>query len=379
MLPLLAQLGDGFWMPPQASTKAESVDWLFFFLYWASVAAFTLIMATMVLFLIRYRHRPGHKARRSPSHSTSLELTWSIIPTLIFLMMFWWGFQGFIEMHTPPDDAYPITVRSSMWNWEFEYPNGVRSSTLVVPVNRPIHLSLTSEDVIHSLFIPAFRVKQDLVPGRINEMWFQATRVGDFDLYCAEYCGIDHSEMTADVLVRGEADFQRWMEGELEEMRAAEDLPPHLRGKRIFDQLGCAACHSVDGTRDIGPTLKDLYGYEREMTDGRTLMADQQYLRDQILNPRAQTVATFQAGLMAPYQGRVDERELSDLITYIRTLSDRGPSAEEIEREWRIERGEEVEDEQEDEDEDADEPAAEEQDRAEDDADAQQHNTPNPS
>ncbi len=335
---LLAQLGERFWMPDAASTVADDVDWLFYFLYWVSVGAATLILATMILFVIRYRRRPGHKARPSPSHSTALELTWSIIPTLVFLLMFWWGFQGFIEMHTPRGDAYHVTVESRMWSWSFRYPNGVTNpETLVVPVNRPIKLDLVSYDVIHSFYVPAFRIKQDLVPDRTNSIWFEATEIGEYDLYCAEYCGQDHSEMVGTVKVVSEADFREW----LEEQAVDPDAPPHEQGKRIYDSLGCIACHSIDGTPGTGPSLKDIYGYEREMTDGRVIEADANYLRQQILNPRAQTVAGYPAGRMISYQGQLDEEQLNHLIAYIRTLSDRGPSPEDLEQKY--EEGEDLE------------------------------------
>ncbi|MEX1310786.1 MAG: cytochrome c oxidase subunit II, partial [Candidatus Sulfomarinibacteraceae bacterium] len=204
--------GSSFWMPPQVSTVAQGVDWLFNFILAISVFFFLLIVVAMVIFVIKYRHREGQGAEESPSHNMALELTWTVIPLILVVVIFVFGFKGYLDMSTPPSNAYEILVEGQKWNWSFTYPNGYIDSNLHVPVDRPIRLVMSSQDVIHSLYIPAFRVKMDVVPGRYAKAWFEATEPGEYDLFCAEYCGTSHSDMIAHVVVHPVGEFETWLE-----------------------------------------------------------------------------------------------------------------------------------------------------------------------
>jgi cytochrome c oxidase subunit II len=329
MIPTLAQIGKDLWMPDQASTYGPEVDFLFYFIYWVSVGAFVLIMALMILFMLRYRHRPGHKAQHSHAHSTALELTWTIIPTFFLILMFYWGFRGFLDMATPPDYAYEIQVTGIKWGWTFQYPNGASSPDLHVPIDKPVRLILSSQDVIHSLFIPAFRCKKDVVPGRYNSLWFHVTAMppvregGEsyFDLYCTEYCGTNHSTMRAKVFVHESAAFVKWLD---EAANWVVKEKPVVAGKKLYAQKGCTQCHSDDGKTVIGPTFKNIFGYEHAFKDGTKAIVDENYIRESILNPGAKIVAGYD-NVMPSYQGRMKDVEITAIIEWLKSISDKGP------------------------------------------------------
>lgn len=320
--------GQTIWLPDQASTFAGAHDWLFYFIYWVSVAAFALVMAAMIYFVIRYRRRhPDQRAVSRTSHSTTLEVTWSIIPTVIFVFIFWYGFKSYMDKANPPDYAYgPINVRAFTWGWQFTYPNGVQTDALYVPKDRPVRLILNSTDVIHSLFIPDFRVKKDVVPDRLNSMWFTATQLGSFQLVCAEYCGRDHAEMRTAVHVLEAQEFQVWLAAELER---SQNLPPFQLGEQLYTSLGCAACHSLDGSsiRGGGPSFLNIFRYERQFTDGTSMIADEDYLRRSIIEPGAEIVAGYQ-NIMPSYAGQITTRQLDGLVAFIMAQSDRLTDAE---------------------------------------------------
>jgi len=344
MTPLLAQIGeDSLWMPDQASTYAGQIDWLFYFIYWACAIAFIGIMAVMILFVIRYKGKPGERPLPSPSHSTALELTWTIIPSIVFLLIFYWGFMGYVNLSTSPDYAYQVNVVAYKWGWQFRYPNGAESQHLHVPVNRPVQLTLESQDVIHSLFIPAFRAKKDCVPGRYNSMWFEPTRMPPerepaptavgrkddeefgrryYDLFCTEYCGTSHSEMRARVYVYEPADF---LEKTEELANWLPNYTPVAAGERLWSSKGCNQCHSVDGSPHTGPTWKNLYGSNRLFADGTQAAADDNYIRRSILYPSEHIVAGYQ-NVMASYQGRISEDEIRALIEYMKSISENAPA-----------------------------------------------------
>ncbi|NJL32169.1 MAG: cytochrome c oxidase subunit II [Phycisphaerales bacterium] len=329
MLNTLAQIGERLWMPDQASTYAHKVDNLFYFIYWVSVGAFVLILAAMIFFIIRFRHRAGHKAQPSPSHSTALEITWSIIPALVFLAIFYYAFVGFLDMAQPPDYAYDIQVTAYQWGWEFQYPNGATSPDLYVPQDKPIRLVLQSSDVIHSLFVPAFRIKKDAVPGRYNSTWFQAKDLPPvrpdgqryYDLYCAEYCGTKHALMRARVFVMDSTEFANWLENAA---NWVAKTPPAEAGQRLYTSKGCTQCHSLDGSRVIGPSFKNIYGYEHVMRDGTKVMVDENYIRESILVPGAKVLAGYD-NVMPTYQGRMKDLEITAIVEWMKTLSDKGP------------------------------------------------------
>jgi len=305
------------------------VDFLFYFIYWVSVAAFVLIMALMILFLVRYRHRPGHSAQPSHAHSTALELTWTIIPTFFLIAMFYWGFRGFLDMATPPDYAYEIQVTGIKWAWSFQYPNGATSNELHVPMDKPVRLILSSQDVIHSLFIPAFRCKKDVVPGRYNSLWFHVTAMppqredGDsyFDLYCTEYCGTGHSTMRTKVFVHETASFVKWLD---EAANWVVKEKPVVAGKKLFQTKGCTQCHSDDGKTVIGPTFLNSYGYEHDFKDGTKAIVDENYVRESILYPAAKVRNGFD-NVMPSFQGRIKDVEITAIIEWLKSISDKGP------------------------------------------------------
>jgi len=330
-------------MPPPVSSVSEEVDWLFNAILWISVFFFVLIVGLMVLFVIRYRRRPGREPGVRASHSTALELTWTIIPLILVIGIFWVGFRAYIVMATPPEDAYRISVEGQKWSWLFTYPNGHVDSELHVPVDTDIELVLSSVDVIHSLYIPAFRLKKDAVPGRYNKMWFRATEPGEYTIFCAEYCGTGHSDMLATCVVHPTGEFERWLEGAdplkklTEEQYAAYvadpgafieanpeiqglDTPVNM-GRKLYAKKGCAQCHSVDGSAGTGPSFQGLFGASRAMQDGSVVVADENYIRESILNPNARVVAGYQA-VMPTYQGRLKDRDITALIAYIESLSE---------------------------------------------------------
>jgi cytochrome c oxidase subunit 2 len=306
----------GFWLPEQASTVAPDVDRAFYFILGVSIFFTVLIVAVTILFLIRYRARPGHEVQKSPSHSTSLELTWSIIPAVLVVMMFFYGFSGYMKMYEPVSDPYEIIVTGQKWKWLFTYPNGYIDENLHIEKNRNVRLVLQSDDVIHSLFIPAFRVKRDTVPGRYNKLWFRATKAGEYAIYCAEYCGTSHSDMGAKVIVHEEGEFDAWLE---EASDFLSRMPPAEAGELLYKQRGCAQCHSVDGASGIGPTFQGLWGRQENLLGGGTLVADEEYIRESILYPQAKVVAGYDP-VMPTYKGRIKDEEILAIIEYIKTL-----------------------------------------------------------
>jgi cytochrome c oxidase subunit 2 len=324
MLMLLAQ---SLYLPPRASTVAPEVDWLFNTIL-AIIAFFCLlIFALMVAFSIKYRHRPGGLGGASPGHSTALELTWTIIPIIIVLTIFYYGFRGYLKMTVVPPNAYEIQVRSWMWGWGFVYPNGVESPELHIPKDRPIRVVLTSEDVIHSLYIPAFRVQKSSVPGRFNRFWFEATKTGEYPIYCAQYCGTNHSEMLSKVVVHDPAGFAQWMEIASNPEKQA-GFTPVKAGEQIYRGRGCAQCHSIDGAASTGPTFKNLFGHEVQLASGGSVTADENYLRESIVNPQAKIVKGFQP--VMPSFANMREREIGWVIDFIKSKSDSFNAANQV-------------------------------------------------
>jgi len=315
--------GSSFWMPPQVSTVAQGVDWLFNFILAISVFFFLLIVVLMVIFILKYRHREGRAAEASPTHNMALELTWSIIPLILVIVIFVFGFKGFLDMSTPPSNAYEILVEAQKWNWSFTYPNGYVDSNLHVPVNRPIRLVMSSQDVIHSLYVPAFRVKMDVVPGRYAKAWFEATEAGEYDLFCAEYCGTSHSDMIASVVVHPVGEFETWLE---KASNFLETMSPVDAGRKLFQVRGCQQCHSVDGSAKTGPTMLGVFGRSQNLADGTTVTVDENYIRESILEPQARVVAGFEP-VMPTYQGRLKDAEITAIIEYFKSLD--GTSSEE--------------------------------------------------
>jgi cytochrome c oxidase subunit 2 len=318
---LLAQIAifpepdDGsFWLPPQISTVAHSVDWLFNFILAISVFFFILIVVLMVIFVLKYRRREGQLAEPSPSHNTALEVTWTVIPVILVVIIFFFGFKGFLDMATPPANAYEILVEGQKWNWAFTYPNGYVDENLHVPVDRPIQLVMSSADVIHSLYVPAFRIKMDVVPGRYSKAWFEATQPGEYDLFCTEYCGTSHSDMLAHVIVHPPGEFETWLE---QASNFLETMSPVDAGRKLFQVRGCMQCHSMDGSAKTGPTLQGVFGRVEQMADGTSLTVDENYIRESILEPNARIVAGYEP-VMPTYQGRLKDDEIMAIIEYLK-------------------------------------------------------------
>ena len=317
MVAPLAQEMGSFWMPPQSSTVAPAVDGVFDFIFWISVVFFVGIVGVMVLFLFRYRRRPGHEAVKTSTHNTALELTWSIIPLILVAVIFFVGFRVFLDMQTPPANAYEIQVNAQKWSWTFTYPNGYIDENLHVPLDRPVKLVMQSEDVIHSFYVPAFRVKMDVVPGRYTRTWFRATEAGEYVIFCTEYCGTGHSDMLASVVVHESGDFDTWLE---QASNFLETLPPDQAGEKLFTARGCPQCHSIDGSAGIGPTIQGLFGSTHALADGSMVTVEENYVRESILDPQAQVSAGFEP-VMPTYQGRLKDEEITAVIAYMKTLS----------------------------------------------------------
>ncbi len=328
--PLIAQVDSIFQLfPSQSSTTAGDVDWVFWYITYLSILFWVVIVAAIVWFMFRYRRVKGVGPEHSPHHSTALELTWSVLPSFLLVLMFYWGFTGYEDMRTPPSNAYVINVTGQKWNWNFQYPNGHVDSDLYVPVDTPVRLVMTSTDVIHSMFIPAFRVKQDVVPGRYATTWFEATNTGEFHLFCAEYCGTDHSSMLATVYVHPKDEFPAVLAKISDIVGKYKDAnePLWKAGGELYVKRGCASCHSIDGSRrpDGGPSFLGSFGENREFTDGTTGVMDENYIRQSILEPQAKIRKTFRP-VMPTFQGLLKDPEIMVIIEFIRHL--KAPTAD---------------------------------------------------
>jgi len=313
---LFAQAERSFWLPKRGSTTAGEVDWLFYLILGISIFFFLLTMSLMALFLIRYRSKAGSRAAGGKNTSLPLELTWTLIPILVVIVIFDFGFTGFMDVMNPPEAALEILVTGQKWAWFFTYPNGHVDEVLHVPVDQPVRLVMTSQDVIHSFYIPEFRLKRDVLPDRYTKTWFEATEPGEYKVYCAEYCGTGHSEMTANVVVHPPGEYENWLDAA---SNLLDTMPPAAAGRLLFSKRGCDQCHSVDGSAGTGPTLLGVYEEEQPLADGSTVVADENYLRESILEPMAKIAAGYQP-YMPTYKGRLNDQELTALIEYIKTL-----------------------------------------------------------
>lgn len=307
-----------FWFPVDASTVAHFVDDDFYFIYWVCVFFFVLICVGLVAFTVMFRRRPGVEPQPSPHHNQWLEITWSAIPGLIVIVMFYRGMVGYIDLRTPPAEANQMRVLGKKWAWDFQYPkSGHIDNELHVVKDQPTTLTMTSDDVIHSVFIPAFRVKQDVVPGRYSQLWFTPTRVGEYTLFCTEYCGTRHSEMLAKVVVHDSAaDYDKWF-------NVASDLfktnPPVKVGEILYNKRGCVQCHSVDGSAKTGPTFKGTWGTKQKLTTGEEITVDANYVRQSILEPMSQIRAGYNP-VMPSFKGQLSDRQIEAIAMYIESL-----------------------------------------------------------
>jgi cytochrome c oxidase subunit 2 len=298
--------------PARASAGAANVDALYIFLIllcgFMCLAIFTMI----VVFAFRYRRQPGREAEQIEG-SSALEITWSVVPLGIFMVIFAWGAFIFFQERTPPRDATQVYVVAKQWMWKLEHVEGQREiNELHVPVGRDIEMIMTSQDVIHSFYVPAFRIKQDVLPGRYTTAWFRATKPGVYHLFCAEYCGTQHSGMIGQVVVMEPAQYQAWLSGGTSTGSLASN------GQSLFQQLGCGTCHRFD-TQGRGPNLAGIFGKPVALEDGRTVIADENYIRESILSPSAKVVSGFKP-IMPVFQGLVSEEQLTELVEYVKSL-----------------------------------------------------------
>ena len=304
--------------PQAASSIASEVDLLYFFILAVCSFFAILVSALVVFFAVKFRRRHPDEVGADIHGSIALELLWTIIPFILSLVMFVWGADLYFRIARPPADSMEVFVVGKQWMWKVQHPEGVREiNELHVPVNRNVKITLGSEDVLHDYYIPAFRVKMDAVPGKLTTMWFRATKPGTYQIFCAEYCGTQHSGMIGHVTVLEEHDYEAWLAGGRSTGTAVEN------GERLFTDLACITCHKTD-TTGRGPVLAGVFGSPVRLMDGRTVVADENYLRESIVNPQAKVVLGYQP-IMPTFQGTVSEENLMQLIAYIKTLKPAAP------------------------------------------------------
>jgi len=300
-------------LPERASAIAGEVDALFLFITLVTVVFTVGILAALVFFAIKYRRRSDADRPEEIHGSLALELTWTLIPLGIVMVMFVWGAKVYFHMNRPPDDAMTVSVVGKRWMWKLQHPTGQREiNELHVPKGRAVKLVITSEDVIHSFFVPAFRIKKDAVPGRYNVTWFRATKTGTYHLFCAEYCGTEHSKMIGKVVVLEPEEYQTWLAG------GPPAESPVVAGEKLFTELNCITCHRADSA-GRGPVLQGLFGRTVKLASGDTVVADEAYVRESIVIPAAKVVAGYQP-VMPTFQGQVTEEQLMALVAYIQSL-----------------------------------------------------------
>lgn len=304
-----------------ASNFAADVDKTFLFII--SIALFFLIgiTATMIIFAVRY-NRKRHPKAVQIKDNIILEITWTIVPLILVLFMFYFGYNAFIPQRKIPKDAMPVKVISKMWSWSFDYGNGkINNDTLVVPLNKPVRLDMVSLDVNHSFYVPAFRIKEDVVPGMTTHMWFIAERPGFYEILCAEFCGLRHSYMEGRVKVVPEEEYTSWLAA-----LKVTDVNAEHPGLTILKKNGCVACHSIDGGKLVGPTFKNLYNSTHDVEingKDQTITADSSYIRNSIYNPDDAIVKGYSKGLMKSYKTIITDSQVSEINKYLQTLSDK--------------------------------------------------------
>lgn len=308
----------------KASNFVQGVDTAFLVIIGISFLFLIGLTVVMLVFIFKYNKKKNPKATQIEG-STKLEIIWTVVPFLLTMLMFYYGWAGWKPMQKVPKDAMEITAYGRMWNFSFEYENGRRTDTLFLPKDQPVKLNLVAMDVLHSLYIPAFRVKQDMVPGKKdNFMWFEPQKVGTYELYCAEYCGLQHSYMYTYVEVMEDSAFQTWITDTTNVAASAAEIDsPAATGKRIMQNIGCFACHTLDGTRLVGPSFKGIWGAEHTVETGREtrqVTVDEEYIRKSIYEPNADVLEGFNKGLMLSYEGQLSEDDISNIIEYLKTL-----------------------------------------------------------
>ncbi|HEY3027085.1 MAG TPA: cytochrome c oxidase subunit II [Pyrinomonadaceae bacterium] len=302
-------------IPESASTISGRVDALYFYLCGVTIFFTLLISGVLIFFMIRYRRRTPFEIPRPIAGSHRLETMWSVIPFLIAMSFFVWGTKIYFAQYRMPKDGIEVYVVAKQWMWKFQHSTGQREiNELHVPTGRKIKLIMTTEDVIHDLFVPAFRIKADLVPGRYTTEWFEATKPGRYHLFCAEYCGMNHSGMGGWIVVMEPTDFDNWLSGNVNQQSASS------AGQQLYQSLGCVSCHGANAEGGRGPALQGLFNSQMPLNNGQVVKADENYIRESILNPQAKIVAGF-GPIMPSFQGQVSEEQLMQLAAYIKSLS----------------------------------------------------------
>lgn len=307
-------------MPEQVGHLAERVDASFLFIFLVGLFFFVITQGALIYFAIRYRRRTREQEVETPyiTGSHLLEIIWVVIPSLLLAAIFAYGYVVFRDIRTPPPGAAEINVTAKQWLYLFKYPNGRTAINEVrVPLGRPIKFILTSADVLHGFYLPEFRLKQDILPGRYTFLWLEPTRVGKFDIYCTQYCGTGHSTMRATMIVMSGKEYGNWSAAKGGKEGGAVSLPE--KGQKLAAQSGCLTCHSIDGSKKIGPTWKGLYGSKVTFTDGSTAQADEQYIKEYILTPNTKVVSGYQP-VMPSFKGQLSDDDVTALIAYIKTL-----------------------------------------------------------
>jgi cytochrome c oxidase subunit 2 len=305
-----------------ASNFVHGVDQTMLFIFCVAIFFLVGITIAMLYFVIRYSRKKNPKADQIEGNLT-LEIIWTVIPIILVTIMFVYGWTNWTAMKHPPKDAFTIKSTARMWSWSFKYPNGEVTDTMFVPMNRPVKVNVTSADVIHSMYIPAFRLKQDMVPGNNNFLWFIAEREGTYDIFCAEYCGLRHSYMTTAVVVMPGREFDKWYKESTKVPTVSGTGAKILPGLLIIKRNGCTACHSFDGTKIVGPSFKGIYGNKTTvLVDGKEqqVMVDDAYIMESIYKPNAKIVKGFQPSLMQPYVDIISKDEVKQITEFIKTL-----------------------------------------------------------
>ena len=312
-----------FWLPPAASTLADDIDAVWAYIYWVDVIFVLVLALTMLLFFVKYRQRRGDEKTADIKGNHTLEFAWSVFPGFLLIGMFYTGFKTYMDSVVPPADSLEISVVGQKWSWQFTHdcPSGDKQfvdSELRVPKGQPVKLLMSSKDVLHSFFVPDFRVKKDVLPNRYTVLWFEAPWEGKHQVYCTEYCGDGHSRMLNTVHVLDPQDYRLYQQ---ENCEGALDpvTNPIAAGEKLFQTKACAGCHSLDGSALVGPTMKGKFGTQEKLADGSSVLVDENYLRDSIMVPGAQVVAGFQP-VMPSFQGQLSDDETNALIAYIKTL-----------------------------------------------------------
>jgi cytochrome c oxidase subunit 2 len=307
---------DNVFMPPANSTTASEVDALFYFILTGAVYLFFLLTFVSLYFVWRFRRTGRQHLTSGIAHNTTIETIWTVIPTVLVFIIFIWGFRSYMNITVVPKDALEIKVTAQKWFWNFEHPDGTSSNELVVPAGRAVQMVMHSRDVIHGFYVPDFRVKQDVLPNRYTVAWFQTLDVGEHNLFCSSYCGDKHSGMITKVKVVSQYNYDRWLEAN---NKPGAGMSMAAFGEKIYNSRGCASCHSVDGSANNGPTWKGLYGSMQPLSDGTKIKADENYIRESILEPNAKIVQGFQP-IMPTYQGLLKDVQIDALIAYMKTL-----------------------------------------------------------